>query len=215
MLTHGAEIDCNDILYKVRCVLVPYNINRAILKETPDFWGPLLCVILYSFVQIWGELDAVGWIITFWIFGSFFCFVLVRSLGGAMPLLSSPRSLPLFLFPHWQLIAHDGEGEISYSQTLGIIGYSLLPLVVGVLLLFFLDKGVIATVIKMVCTLWATVSAGSVPFPLSSLLSLFLTHMMRAAASCWRRKGRRTRRSCSSIPSSCSFSTLQTYDRES
>jgi len=51
----------------------------------------------------------VSWILTMWVFGSLLIFLLARVLGG----------------------------EVGYSQCLGVIGYSLLPLIItaGVLLL--------------------------------------------------------------------------------
>ena len=53
--------------------------------------------------------QVVSWILTMWVFGSLLIFLLARVLGG----------------------------EVGYSQCLGVIGYSLLPLIItaGVLLL--------------------------------------------------------------------------------
>ena len=52
-------------------------------------------------------LQVVSWIMTIWLFGSVMIFVLARVLGG----------------------------DVNYSQCLGVIGYSVLPLfVVGLIL---------------------------------------------------------------------------------
>jgi protein YIPF4 len=47
-----------------------------------DFWGPLLIVVLFSLLSVYGQLRVVSWIITIWIFGSFLIFVIARVLGG-------------------------------------------------------------------------------------------------------------------------------------
>lgn len=52
------DIDLKDIYYKVRCVLLPLpqlGFQRTILKDSPDFWGPLLIVLLYSLVSLYGQ----------------------------------------------------------------------------------------------------------------------------------------------------------------
>lgn len=54
----------------------------------------------------------MSWIITIWIFGSFLVFIIARVLGG----------------------------EVSYSQIVGIIGYSLLPLLIIALILPFIKQ---------------------------------------------------------------------------
>ena len=76
------------------------HLNRSVLRDNPDFWGPLLIVLLFALFSVYGQLKVVSWIITIWIFGSFLIFVIARVLGG----------------------------EVSYSQIVGTIGYSLLPL---------------------------------------------------------------------------------------
>ena len=52
------DIDLTDIYYKIRCVLFPLpslGFNRAVLKESPDFWGPLLVILLFSLVSLYGQ----------------------------------------------------------------------------------------------------------------------------------------------------------------
>ena len=52
------DIDLKDIYYKVRCVLFPLpqlGFNRHILRESPDFWGPLLIILLYALVSLYGQ----------------------------------------------------------------------------------------------------------------------------------------------------------------
>ncbi|XP_046335799.1 protein YIPF4-like isoform X3 [Haliotis rufescens] len=104
-LLEELDIDLKDIYYKLRCVLFPIpqlGFNRHIVRESPDFWGPLLVVLLYSVISLYGQFKVVSWILTIWIFGSFVIFLLARVLGG----------------------------EVSYSQCLGVIGYSVLPLLI-------------------------------------------------------------------------------------
>jgi len=52
------DIDLKDIYYKVRCVLFPLpqlGFQRTVLKENPDFWGPLLVVLSYSLLSLYGQ----------------------------------------------------------------------------------------------------------------------------------------------------------------
>ena len=52
------DIDVKDILYKVRCVLFPMpqlGYNRQIVRENTDFWGPLLVVLFYSLISLYGQ----------------------------------------------------------------------------------------------------------------------------------------------------------------
>ncbi|XP_062583628.1 protein YIPF4-like, partial [Saccostrea cucullata] len=104
-LLEELDIDPKDIYYKLRCVLFPLpqlGFNRHVVRESPDFWGPLVVILLYSLVSLYGQFRVVSWIITIWICGSLIIFLLARVLGG----------------------------EVSYSQCLGVIGYSVLPLVI-------------------------------------------------------------------------------------
>ncbi|XP_045898476.1 protein YIPF4-like, partial [Micropterus dolomieu] len=76
----------------------------------------------------------VSWIITIWIFGSLTIFLLARVLGG----------------------------EVSFGQVLGVIGYSLLPLIViAPLLLVIGGFEVVSTLIKLFGVFWAAYSAAS------------------------------------------------------
>ncbi|XP_061693267.1 protein YIPF4 isoform X2 [Syngnathoides biaculeatus] len=120
------DIDVKDIYYKIRCVLMPMpslGYNRQVVRDNPDFWGPLAVVLLFSMISIYGQFRVVSWIITIWIFGSLTIFLLARVLGG----------------------------EVSYGQVLGVIGYSLLPLIViAPLLLVIGGFEIIPTFIKNV-----------------------------------------------------------------
>jgi len=100
-LLEELDIDIYDIIYKVRSIVFPYNIDKDSFQNSPDFWGPLLIVMLYSFLLIWGQLSVISWVLTVWLFGSFLLFLLIRMLGA----------------------------DVSYSLCVGVVGYSLLPLV--------------------------------------------------------------------------------------
>jgi len=128
------DIDVKDIAYKLRCVLFPFGINREALVDNPDFWGPLAVVLLYALLLIWGQFKVVSWVLTMWFVGSFLIFFLARVLGG----------------------------EVSYSMSLGVLGYSLLPLTITVALLPFVSFVPLLTwAVKIIGTLWAAFSAGS------------------------------------------------------
>ncbi|XP_023210802.1 protein YIPF4-like [Centruroides sculpturatus] len=131
------DIDMKDIYYKVCCVLFPFpflGFKRHLVRDSPDFWGPLLVVLLFSLVSLYGQFNVVSWIVTMWIFGSLVIFLLARVLGG----------------------------EVSYSQCLGVIGYSVLPLVITATILPLLYSLVyVSMFIKLMGVIWATYSAGS------------------------------------------------------
>ncbi|KAF3842541.1 hypothetical protein F7725_024492 [Dissostichus mawsoni] len=131
------DIDLKDIYYKIRCVLMPMpslGFNRQVVRDNPDFWGPLAVVLLFSMISIYGQFRVVSWIITIWIFGSLTIFLLARVLGG----------------------------EVSFGQVLGVIGYSLLPLIViAPLLLVIGGFEMVSTLIKLFGVFWAAYSAAS------------------------------------------------------
>lgn len=136
-LLEELDIDLKDIYYKVRCVLFPLpqlGFQRTVLKENPDFWGPLFVVLCYSLLSLYGQFKVVSWILTIWFCGSFIIFFLTRALGG----------------------------EVTYSQCLGVIGYSLLPLIVTGLTLPVLNAiPYLPHIIKILGVIWACYSAGS------------------------------------------------------
>lgn len=52
------DIDLKDIYYKIRCVLMPMpslGYNRQVVRDNPDFWGPLAMVLLFSMFSIYGQ----------------------------------------------------------------------------------------------------------------------------------------------------------------
>ncbi|XP_053793473.1 protein YIPF4 isoform X1 [Vidua macroura] len=125
-LLEELDIDLKDIYYKIRCVLMPMpslGFNRQVVRDNPDFWGPLAVVLFFSMISLYGQFKVVSWIITIWIFGSLTIFLLARVLGG----------------------------EVAYGQVLGVIGYSLLPLIViAPVLLVVGSFEVVSTLIKII-----------------------------------------------------------------
>lgn len=52
------DVDVKDIYYKVRCVLLPiraFGFNRDVLRDNPDFWGPLLVVLTFALISVYGQ----------------------------------------------------------------------------------------------------------------------------------------------------------------
>ena len=52
------DIDLKDIYYKLRCVMFPLpqlGFNRHIVRESPDFWGPLIVILLYAIISLYGQ----------------------------------------------------------------------------------------------------------------------------------------------------------------
>ncbi|CAF0984141.1 unnamed protein product [Rotaria sp. Silwood1] len=132
------DINIGEIMSKLRCVILPIpgqTLQRVtLLRDNPDFWGPLLVVLCFALLSVYGQFRVVSWIITIWIFGSLGIFILARVLGG----------------------------EVSYSQIVGTIGYSLLPL----LLVAFISPIVknahyLALFIKLMGVIWSTYSAAT------------------------------------------------------
>eukprot|EP00735_Rhodelphis_limneticus_P003289 TRINITY_DN14746_c0_g1::TRINITY_DN14746_c0_g1_i1::g.30173::m.30173 TRINITY_DN14746_c0_g1::TRINITY_DN14746_c0_g1_i1::g.30173 ORF type:complete len:263 (+),score=49.51,sp/Q9BSR8/YIPF4_HUMAN/46.70/1e-61,Yip1/PF04893.12/2.3e+03,Yip1/PF04893.12/5e-07,DUF1282/PF06930.7/0.032,PgaD/PF13994.1/5.5 TRINITY_DN14746_c0_g1_i1:90-791(+) len=129
------EIDIPDILRKVRCVLIPNQANQTALQTTvkqgDDFWGPFFVCLLYSTLLVWGQLSVFSWVLLIWLCGSLIIFLLVRVLGG----------------------------DVSYTQTLAAVGYSLLPLVAIIPLLFVFAKfSWVSFLLKSCASGWASYS---------------------------------------------------------
>lgn len=136
-LLEELDIDLKDIYYKVRCVLLPlpyFRLKLSIVRESPDFWGPLLVVTSYALLSLYGQLSVLSWILTIWFIGSFYIFFLARALGG----------------------------EVGYSQVLGIVGYCLIPLVViGLLFPVFSRFYTLRVCLGCFGVLWSVYSAGT------------------------------------------------------
>ncbi|KAJ7404248.1 Protein YIPF4 [Willisornis vidua] len=97
-LLEELDIDLKDIYYKIRCVLMPMpslGFNRQVVRDNPDFWGPLAVVLFFSMISLYGQF------------------------------------------------------KVAYGQVLGVIGYSLLPLIViAPVLLVVGSFEVVSTLIK-------------------------------------------------------------------
>ncbi|MGH0159594.1 UNVERIFIED_CONTAM: hypothetical protein FKN15_008291 [Acipenser sinensis] len=60
------DIDLKDIYYKIRCVLMPMpslGFNRQVVRDNPDFWGPLAVVLFFSMISLYGQFRLFG---VFW-----------------------------------------------------------------------------------------------------------------------------------------------------
>lgn len=136
-LLEELDIDFTDIYYKVRCVLLPlpyFRLKLSIVRESPDFWGPLMVVMAYALLSLYGQFSVISWILTIWFVGSFFVFFLARALGG----------------------------EVSYSQVLGVVGYCLIPLVtVGLFIPLFSRFKMLSVGLGCFGILWSVYSAGT------------------------------------------------------
>ncbi|VDD87876.1 unnamed protein product, partial [Enterobius vermicularis] len=138
-LLEELDIDFKEIYYKVRCVLLPlpyFRLKLSIVRESPDFWGPLLVVLTYGLLSLYGQLSVLSWILTMWFSGSFFIFFLARVLGG----------------------------DVSYSQVLGVVGYCLMPIVaVGLFIPLFSSCRLRFFKFLLSCfgVVWSVYSAGA------------------------------------------------------
>eukprot|EP01089_Gocevia_fonbrunei_P016690 TRINITY_DN5238_c0_g2_i1.p1 TRINITY_DN5238_c0_g2~~TRINITY_DN5238_c0_g2_i1.p1 ORF type:complete len:243 (+),score=18.47 TRINITY_DN5238_c0_g2_i1:44-772(+) len=132
-LLEELDINPNEIFYKIRCILFPFYLpssptdDNVALLRTPDFWGPLLTVLVYCFILFIQHPSSFSWILSIWLFGSFILFCLNRVLGG----------------------------ESSYSVTLGLVGYSLIPLIIAELVDMVIPFYFLAQVFKWIGCTWA------------------------------------------------------------
>ncbi|KAK6038988.1 hypothetical protein COOONC_23506 [Cooperia oncophora] len=59
-LLEELDIDLTDIYYKIRCVLLPlpyFRMKLNIVRESPDFWGPLMVVLAFALLSIYGQFS--------------------------------------------------------------------------------------------------------------------------------------------------------------
>jgi hypothetical protein len=165
-LLEELDIDLQDIYYKIRCVLLPvpalgfqrdvvrdnpgmasgrtrggfsYSLLTPACLPSPDFWGPLLVVLTYALLSLYGQMRVVSWILTIWFLGSFLVYVLARVLGSS---------------------------SASFAQTLGVLGYSLLPLIITAALLpLVAGIPLLQFFMRAAGILWASASAASLLVP--------------------------------------------------
>ena len=88
------------------------------------------------------QMSVMSWVFTLWIVGSLLLFLLARVLGS----------------------------DVSFSQSVGVIGYSVLPLVICVICLLVLSlvvpsslvpQSIVRGVVYVSSAAWSTYSAGS------------------------------------------------------
>ncbi|ETN79583.1 Yip1 domain protein [Necator americanus] len=139
-LLEELDIDLTDIYYKIRCVLLPlpyFRMKLNIVRESPDFWGPLIVVLAYALLSIYGQFSVspvVSWILTMWFCGGFIVYFMARALGG----------------------------DVGYSQVLGVVGYCLIPLVVtGALITVVAKFKTLSLTLGIFGVIWSVYSAGT------------------------------------------------------
>ncbi|VDL69428.1 unnamed protein product [Nippostrongylus brasiliensis] len=136
-LLEELDIDLTDIYYKIRCVLLPlpyFRMKLNIVRESPDFWGPLMVVLAYALLSIYGQFSVVSWILTMWFCGGFMVYFIARALGG----------------------------DVGYSQVLGVVGYCLIPLVVtGFLMSIVARFKMLSLTLGIFGVVWSVYSAGT------------------------------------------------------
>lgn len=133
-LLEELEIDPVDIMRKLKLVLFPFRLDPDVVLGAPDFWGPFFVVMTYAFLILWGQLKVVSWVLTMWLMGSYMIYLLGRVFGTS----------------------------ITYSQSVGVIGYSALPLlIVTIVLLILPGISGLSFLLKGLATIWAAYAAGS------------------------------------------------------
>ena len=129
-LVQELEIDVADICKKARWALRPPPDG---VGELADFWGPLAVMLSYSALVVWGQLAALSWVLSIWIFGSAAVYAIARLLGS----------------------------DVSYAHTLASLGYCMLPLVAcrALMLLALGNAGALSLVARGGAICWATYGA--------------------------------------------------------
>eukprot|EP00771_Trimastix_marina_P001434 gnl/Trimastix_PCT/2508.p1 GENE.gnl/Trimastix_PCT/2508~~gnl/Trimastix_PCT/2508.p1 ORF type:complete len:268 (+),score=48.10 gnl/Trimastix_PCT/2508:45-848(+) len=159
-LLEELDIQPREILQKVKAIFFPFNIESDVFLSKSDFWGPLFIVILYALLIVWGQFRILRWVLLLWFVGSYIIYFLARVQGS----------------------------KLNYSQTLSVIGYSLLPLVLTVLLCLFLGSvPPLALLARILGTAWSAYSAARamtdamaskrflIVYPIFLLFTIFLT----------------------------------------
>ena len=57
-LLEELDINLGEIQYKIKCAIMPIGsqtLNRSVLKDNPDFWGPLLIVLAFALLSVYGQ----------------------------------------------------------------------------------------------------------------------------------------------------------------
>lgn len=60
MFREELDIDLTDIYYKIRCILLPlpyFRMKLDLVRESPDFWGPLATVLTFAILSLYGQLS--------------------------------------------------------------------------------------------------------------------------------------------------------------
>ncbi|VDO95449.1 unnamed protein product [Soboliphyme baturini] len=161
-LSEELDINFGDIYYKVLCVLFPlryFRLKLELVREQPDFWGPLFVVLMYALLSLYGQFSVVPWIMTVWFCGSFIVYFLTRVIGG----------------------------EVSFSQCLGVIGYCILPLVVLIVPLSLVTRfPAISSILKVIinpdiflCSIFSFLQALGIFWAVYSATVLLFAEEMR------------------------------------
>lgn len=61
------DIDITDIYYKIRCILLPlpyFRMKLNLVRESPDFWGPLVVVLSFAVLSLYGQLSVGSFHVT-------------------------------------------------------------------------------------------------------------------------------------------------------
>lgn len=122
-LAEELEIDPKQILDKMKLILRPTAVDRHVLLESHDFWGPF-CVILGL-----STLYLTRWVFTVWIAGTFGIFLLIRSLGGSVSFSGTLcvvgySSIPLVAGAGFASLTRLQSGVILRLVDLGTLGWS-------------------------------------------------------------------------------------------
>ncbi|KAH0622573.1 hypothetical protein JD844_024983 [Phrynosoma platyrhinos] len=153
-LLEELDIDLKDIYYKIRCVLMPMpslGFNRQVVRDNPDFWGPLAVVLFFSMISLYGQFKcAAGCILDY---NYLDIWILDNLPVGQSSWRRGKNFVKVNVF---------FESPVAYGQVLGVIGYSLLPLIViAPVLLVVGSFEVVSTLIKLFGVFWAAYSAAS------------------------------------------------------
>ena len=131
------DINISGIFKKIKRVLIPFGGTEEEwfkLLDDSEFWGSFFMVLLYSILIVWHQLKVVSWVFWIWMIGSLSIWVLSKLFGS----------------------------NLTFSQILSCIGYSVLPLNLVVFILMLFQKFTInfyfIIFLKLIGTIWSSYS---------------------------------------------------------
>ncbi|KAL0208727.1 hypothetical protein P9112_011314 [Eukaryota sp. TZLM1-RC] len=136
-LLEELDIDLKSISNKLLYILLPFKHPQTDRQSlvTADFYGPLAVILLYGLLVFWHNWSfaALSWCFLIWLTGSFLVYFITKATGAS----------------------------VSYAGTLGLMGYSTLPLIVVYFLNLLLTPQFFSILLSIVGISWSSYSSAN------------------------------------------------------